>query len=278
MLTPFRYCQPRTVAEASETLLRFGPHARVLAGGTDLLPRLERQRATAETVVALPLLEDLRSLSGSPAAGLRIGSLVTLSELAHAPLVRRHWRVLFETAMQMATPAVRTLATLGGNICAGQPMGDLAAAGLALDAEVEISGPGGERRIPLDKFLTEQGSLDLAAGEIMVALHVPPIEGRAAYRRFSVRSAADVVLANVAVCVSVGQVRVVVGGHGLRPARARAAEAMLASGTAAEIPAAAAAAADWSCPAEDLRASRRYRRKLIRVLLERSLTEVLAPS
>lgn len=276
MLTPFRYCAPATLAEVSDQLLEFAPHGRVVAGGTDLLPNLERRRVLAQAVIALPPLAELRGVSGSPSAGLRVGALVTLAELIEAPLVRGHWPVLAQAAALMATPAVRALATVGGNVCGGLPHADLVVVGLALDAEVEIYGAAGARRQPLDQFLAPWGVAQFAPGDVLTSLHLPPPAGWAAYQRFSVRAAADVVLANVAVRRADAEVRIVVGGHGLRPRRSWAAEAMVAGGGAIE--AAAALAADWVCPADDVRASRAYRQALVGVLVGRALRAGPEPS
>jgi len=272
MLTPFHYCAPHTLAEVSDQLLQAAPHGRMVAGGTDLLPNLERRRVLAQTVIALPPLAELRSVSGSLQAGLRLGALVTLVELTQAPLVGAHWPVLAQAATLMATPAVRSLATIGGNLCGGLPLADLVVVGLALDADVEIYGPAGTRRQPLSQFIAPWGVVQLAPGEILTAVYVPPVAGLAAYQRFSVRAAADVVLANVAVRRAGAEVRIVAGGHGPRPGRLWAAEAVVAGD--GDIEAAAASAAEWACPADDARASRAYRQALVGVLVGRALRAV----
>jgi carbon-monoxide dehydrogenase medium subunit len=277
MQAPFRLFQPETLQEAQDLLLRHGPRARVLAGGTDLLPSIERQRTAAEVLVALPAQAATREAGVGP-EGLRLGALVTLDELAHAPLVRGTCPLLAEVAEQMATPQVRQLATLGGNLCAGLPAADLAVTLLALDAEVEIQGLDGVYRLPLDDWLAPWGGPRLRPGELLLAVRVPPVTGGAAYQRFTVRAAADVVLANVAARVvlatgTIAEARLVVGAHGLRPARAWAAEKLLAGAPANEAgwDRAAQIAGNWANLPDDARASRPYRQALVRVLAVRAL-------
>jgi carbon-monoxide dehydrogenase medium subunit len=277
MLAPFRLFQPETLQEAQDLLLTHGPRARVLAGGTDLLPNLERQRTAAEALVALPALGATREAS-TGREGLRLGALVTLDELAHTFLIRDACPLLAEVAAQMATPLVRQLATLGGNLCAGLPAADLAVALLALDAEVEVQGLDGVYCRPLDAWLAPWGGPRLEPGELLLAVRVPPECGVATYQRFTVRAAADVVLANVAARVVqaegvIADARLVVGAHGLRPARARAAEKLLVGtpGAEADVSRAAQAAAHWADLPDDARASRPYRQAVIRALAVRAL-------
>jgi CO/xanthine dehydrogenase FAD-binding subunit len=271
MLVPFHLYEPATLTAVQDLLLRYGPGARVLAGGTDLLPNLERRRVCLQAVLALPALPELRGVQTAGDGRLRLGALVTLAELAASPLLRAYWPILADTAAQMATPQVRHLATLGGNLCAGLPAADLVVVLLALDALIEIQGLDGSYTLSLDQWLAPWGVPRLQSGELVRAVHVLPFTGHAAYQRFGVRAAADVVLANVAVRIPADRdgVRIVVGAHGLRPARAAAAETMLANGAAA--PVVAEAAAVWACLPDDRRASRAYRQALVRVLVLRAL-------
>lgn len=202
--------------------------------------------------------------------------------------MRRRYPALVHAAHFVATPQVRRLATVGGNLCSGLPSADLFVTLLALEAVVETWGPGGTRAFPLAALLTSWGALALQPGELVVAIRVPPPRGIAGYRRFMVRSAADVTLANVAVSLElvaqsshtqaplIHRARVAVGANGPRPARLARAESFLNGRTLNRktIARAGALIMEDSFPPDDERASRRYRRVMLGALCTEILTEL----
>ena len=113
-LPSFRYLAPRTIAEAAAQLAD-DPSAMVLAGGTDLLPNMKRRQQTPATIVGLRGIRDLRSIVNGD--GLTIGAGVTLSEIAADARVRESYGGLFQAASQIATPHLRNMGTIGGNLC-----------------------------------------------------------------------------------------------------------------------------------------------------------------
>jgi 4-hydroxybenzoyl-CoA reductase subunit beta len=111
----FGYRAPRSVAEAARILAGEGPNAMLLAGGTDLLPNMKRRQQTPATLVALRGVSDLSAIANG--SGLTLGAGVTLSEVAGAGAVREKYAGLTQAAVQVATPHLRNMATLGGNLC-----------------------------------------------------------------------------------------------------------------------------------------------------------------
>ncbi len=283
MLQPFAYFEPTDLEEASALLMEHGPHARLLAGGTWLLVLLERRLATARAVINLKAVPELADAAPTPKGGLRLGALTRVDRLAAMPEVRQAYPALAQAAAAMATPHVRRRATLGGNLCSQIPFADLAVALLALEARVEVFGPRGRRTIPLTAFYEPWGPPVLAPGEVLVAVSLPAASGRSWYERFTVRQAADVVLANVAVSLEMSEgrilrARIAIGADGPRPARALGAERLLEGQAASPdlFAAAAEAAATAANLADDWRASRDYRRHLLRVLTSRALQRAAA--
>lgn len=279
LLAPFQYFQPDTLERASELLTSLGPRARVYAGGTALLLALERRQLSADALVNLKRIPGLHALNFDPARGLSISALVTLDELMRAEAVLTHYPVLAETARYIATPQVRNLATVIGNVCTAAPAADLAVTLLALDAVVHIYSVQGERAVPLGEFFPTWGGSILAPGEIVTRIEIPLTFQHATYQRFMVREAVDVPLANVAAAVRfekdvLVEARIVVGANGPRPTRMVRAEGALAGKTPDEQRLAEAvelAAAD-AYPADDGRASRWHRQQVVRVLVRRALT------
>jgi len=107
----FGFRSPATVAEAAQILAGEGPAAMLIAGGTDLIPNMKRRHQSPKTLVSLRRVKELRNLNGSLGAGL------TLTALVDSPLVRENYRGLWQAAAQVATPHLRNMGTLGGNLC-----------------------------------------------------------------------------------------------------------------------------------------------------------------
>ena len=260
-LSDFRLLRPASAADAVR-LRGEHPASRFLAGGTDLLPNMRRGLVTAEAIIDLGGVAELAELRVVDAA-LHVGAGVTLATLAADPVVQARLPALAQAAASVAGPTHRTAATLGGNLCldtrcmyynqsepwrhaiqncmkiAGDTCrvatksdrcwaafsGDVAPALLALDAEVQVLGPQGSRRLSLADFYRDDGMawLSLAADELLVSVRIPLTEGWvSAYEKLQVRGAIDFPLTGVAVALRregdlVGDLRVACTGVSSRP-------------------------------------------------------------
>jgi len=111
----FQYRAPASVAEAARMLEGEGPRGMLIAGGTDLLPNMKRRQQTPATLISLSRVDGLKKISNG--SGLTLGAGLTLSELVNAQAVREQYRGLWQAAAQVATPHLRNMGTLGGNLC-----------------------------------------------------------------------------------------------------------------------------------------------------------------
>lgn len=116
-LPPFTYLAPRSLAEAAELLARYGFEAAPLAGGTDLLPNMKRRQQEPRYLVGLRGLAELRGREGSPERGLQLRAGLTLKEVAADPAVASAYPALARAAGLVSTPHLRSMGTLGGNLC-----------------------------------------------------------------------------------------------------------------------------------------------------------------
>jgi 4-hydroxybenzoyl-CoA reductase subunit beta len=107
----FEFRAPRSVAEAAKILAGEGPAAMLIAGGTDLIPNMKRRHQSPKTLVSLRNVQELRKANGALGAGL------TLTDLVNSPQLRERHRALWQAAAQIATPHLRNMGTLGGNLC-----------------------------------------------------------------------------------------------------------------------------------------------------------------
>ena len=161
------YLRPSRLEEALSALAR--PHV-VLAGGTDFYPA-RVGRAIDEDVLDIGGIAVLRGISGD-AAGWRLGATTTWSELMETDLPPL-FDGLKQAAREVGGRQIQNAGTLAGNLCNASPAADGVPCLLALDAEIEIAGPGGRRFLPLRQFVTGVRRTALTPDELVVAIHVP---------------------------------------------------------------------------------------------------------
>ena len=275
---------PRSVDECLKILTERGGDAKLVAGGTDLLPQLKNGLLKPACVVDLSGLAALRTVQNANGDGLRLGSSVTARAVELDPHIRSTYPALAESGALVGSVQVRNLATVGGNLCNAAPSADMAPPLLALDAEAVIIGPKGQRRVPLASFFLGVRKTVLAVDELLLELIVPapgPNSG-GQYLRHTPRRELDIAVVGVAsqLTVSAGvcqKARIALASVAPTPVRATAAEAALVgqSVTPALIERAATLAVDAARPISDQRGSADFRRHLVRVLTHRTLTTAL---
>jgi carbon-monoxide dehydrogenase medium subunit len=276
---------PETVDECVRILAERGPDAKLVAGGTDLLPQLKTGMLRTECVVDLTGVPELRRLARANGSGLRIGAAVTARALERDPGVTAAYPAIAESGALVGSVQVRNLATLGGNLCNAAPSADMAPPLLALDAEGVIRGPQGTRRVPLASFFVGVRHTVLAPGELLVEIAVPhpgPHSG-GHYRRHTPRRELDIAVVGVASQLTLSRgvcakARIALASVAPTPIRATEAERVLEGQpvTSELIERAARAAVDAARPISDQRGSADFRRHLVQVLTRRTLTTALA--
>jgi 4-hydroxybenzoyl-CoA reductase subunit beta len=216
-LPPFRYLAPRSVDEAVRLFADAGPETMLVAGGTDLFPNMKRRQFEPKTLVGLRGVGELRGVRGSPREGLAIGAGTALAAVAAHPEIARHYPAVALAAGLVSSPQLRTMGTIGGNVCVdtrcnyynqthqwrkaigfcmkkdgdiclvapGSPRcwavssSDTAPAFWSLGATVRLVGPAGERTIPMESLYRDDGIEYLAKrpDEIVTDLLLPPADG-----------------------------------------------------------------------------------------------------
>jgi len=264
---PFEYETAESVDHAVE-LLGSGGDAKLLAGGHSLLPLMKLRFARPSLLVDVGRLE-LRYIR-EDGDRIAIGALTRHHELQSSPLLLEHCPVVPRAAAQIGDQQVRHRGTIGGSVAHGDPAGDLPAVLLALDADLVVRGPAGERVEPASGFFRGIYETALGPQDVLTEIRVPRIAA-GGYLKF-VRRAQDWATVGVAV-VANGGVRVGLTSMGSTPLRARGVEEALASG--ADAAAAAARADEGADPPSDATASADYRRHLAQVLVRRALEEVV---
>ncbi len=159
---------PRTLEDLWSILNR-EPHAAIYAGGTDLLVKMRSGLLDAPCLVCLERIEALRGIRDD-GQEVFIGSATTHSQLLEDPLILEHFMVLAKSVSVLASPPIRHMGTIGGNIVTASPAGDTLPALYVLRAEVEISSGSGSRRLSLASFIRGPGSVDLRQGEVLTGV------------------------------------------------------------------------------------------------------------
>lgn len=269
------YFLPESLDEAVKLRAEYGPAMLVMAGGTIAMSLLNQGLIFPQQVMGLRRagLNQISRTNGT----LSLGATTTLSQLAELEAIP----LLQEAARQSASWSVRNMATVGGNLFARAPYGDVAVALLALEAQVKLASPAGMRLVPLTEFYTGYHANVVADDELLAGLHVPVPQGRTIYLKFGRKQFNTPAVVTVAAHLSLSEGQVTsallaLGAAGPHPFRSAQAEAALvgAALTPETIATAAAAAMADSQPITDPVASAVYRRRMVGVMVRRALTQL----
>ncbi len=268
----FDYHRPTTVDDALR-LLTGNPDAKLLAGGHSLLPAMKLRLAQPPTVIDLgrvPGLKAIRIESGR----ICIGALATHRDVETSDLLRTHCPLLPEVAATIGDAQVRNRGTIGGSIVHADPAADWPAAVVALDAEMELAGPSGRRKVPAAQFFVEMMQSAVQADEILVEIRVRATPPSVAYVK-TAQKASGFAVAGVAAVLDEKRRAVAIGITGAAPKafRASASEAAL-NGRELSLELFASAALEADAGVEtlnDIHASADYRAHLVRINTRRAL-------
>ena len=274
-----------TLDETAVALKRYGPDARLLAGGTDLLVDLKTGRVAVEHLVSINQIDTLRGVSEAN-DGLRIGALTTVTQLDESPIIRERFAPLLDATSKMAAHQIRNRATVGGNIASAVPCADLPPILTAMNASLELRSKSGQRQVRLDEFFTGPRETVRRDDELLTTILVPkpPPGFGAAYARFGLRDGNTIAVAAVAASLFLdtdGTVRkagIVLGAVAPIPKLVESAGVLLVGQSPDEdvFRAAAKAAMEAAQPISDVRGSADFRRELVGVLTRRALSTALS--
>ena len=276
------YHRPQNLAQAVDILSRSGNSARVIAGGTDILPL----RPGAKKLDPVNDLVDISKLGldylKKDGDHICIGASTTINTLGTSPLfLSVPYKALSEAADAHSTATIRNRATVGGNLCTASACGDLALPLLVLDAFLVAAGPEGQRHIPLESFFKGANYTALNNEEVLLEIRIPLFSEKTGTSFLKLRrhqTAIDMAVVNVATALtckkkSCAAASIALGSVAPIPFRAKKAESVLSGAKLSTeiIQKAAATAAAEAKPIDDVRATAAYRKKMVAVLVRRSL-------
>ena len=274
-----QYFAPETLTEALRLLGKHQKGISVLAGGTDLVRNMNLEFKIPQNILWIGHLDldYIRSKEGV----IHIGGATRMQTAGASKLLQGKATALWQAASKMASPPVRSLATIGGNLCNASPAADTAIALMGLGAEVVLASRRGKRKLPLTKFFLGPGRTALKPDELLFEVLVRPAgkgEG-SAYAKVGRRQALTLAVLNAAARVKVDArgkcvaAIIAVGAAAPTPVHAVKAEAALVGQlfTEESIEKAADLAVAETRPIDDVHGTAWYRRKLTRVLVARCL-------
>ena len=278
----FEFFAAKDASDAVALLAKHGPKVKVLAGGTDLLADLKFSAAShaPQVVVDISRADDLRGIQMTD-QGLRIGALVTHTEIMRSPIIREQLPALVDAAHTIGAIQTRNLGTLGGNLVTAVPSMDSGPTLVALDAIVTVAGPDGRRQMPLADFFVGPRKTVLTSSDLLVEIIIPKenVGKPTHFLKFGLRKGQALALVNVAASFWVGEnntfkaPRVALGAVAPKVMHAPSAESFLEGKaiTPEHMAEAGKLAVNDAKPINDFRASAGYRRDLVAVLTRRAL-------
>ncbi|MDF9406842.1 MAG: Carbon monoxide dehydrogenase medium chain [Pelotomaculum sp. PtaB.Bin013] len=282
-LPDFEYYAPASLPEACGLLAQFGPRAKVLAGGTDVLPKMKQEILTPEVLISLKNLSQLTGIYYEKGKGVVIGARATHNDLVDSPVLQEKYLSICEAAHHMANNQIRNTGTIGGNIVNAVPSADLPPILIALGAVVRLAGTGGERTLPLEDFFSGPGKTVISQDEVLTEIIIPdqPFTG-STYIKFGLRRSGALAVVGVAVAVVMegdicNEARIVLGAVAPVPMRANKAEELLKGKSVTEdlLEKVGVCAAGESKPISDIRGSAEYRQDMVRVFTKRALLKAI---
>lgn len=268
-------------------LLTEHPQAQILAGGSDVLVQIREGKRAGAELVSIYGLDELRGVTMEEDGTMRIGSLTSFSHITKNEWIQKYIRVLGEAVDMVGGPQIRNIGTIGGNTCNGVTSADSASTLFAWDAVVELTGPDGVRRLPIQEFYIKAGKVDLRPGEIQTGILIPKksYEGyQGHYIKYAMRNAMDIATLGCSANVKLSKdgkviedIRIAYGVAGPVPMRAVHAEESgrgkcVSTQSLEEI--AEQVLLDIH-PRDSWRASKAFREHIAKVLCQRTVKEAI---
>ena len=276
--------EAHTVEDAVAALQK-QPRSVIIASGTDILLKIREGKLAGCELVSIGSIKALRGIRLDDAQSIHIGPLTRFREIEHDPIINERIPLLARTVKSIGSPQVRAVATIGGNISNGMTTADSPPALFSYNAVMVITGPGGQRELPIEEYYLAPETLDLKTGELLtdIVIRREDYEGFSGhYIKYAVRNAMDVSLLGCCVNVRLSadgtkleDIRLSYGAAGPLPLRARKTEdalrGRLLEPALLEDIGKLAPTQDVS-PITDRRASRDFRLHLIGLLAQDALT------
>jgi carbon-monoxide dehydrogenase medium subunit len=286
LLPEFTYLSPKTTDELALMLAKHQGKAKVLSGGTDIIPNMLGKLYKVEFLIDLGGVDALTGITYKAGIGLVIGAGTKMNAIERSTIVKEKYTALHKAASEVGSPQIRAMATLGGNSCNASPAADTPPSLVALGANVTLASRAGKREMSLEEFIEGNRITALKPDEYLEKFTLPevPLWSASRFGLSTLRAAVEIDVANLAVYLELDEwdkvktARIAMGSVAPVPLRAKETEKMLKGQIVDNdlIEGAAVKCSEEAKPIDDIRASAQYRKHLIKVLAKRTIKETLA--
>jgi CO/xanthine dehydrogenase FAD-binding subunit len=281
-LPRFEYHAPTSLDEALKLLAQYGSKARVFAGGTDLFGAMKRREIVPDHLINLKGIDGLKGIDHDETAGLSIGGLTLLGDLERLQIIKDKLTILWDAINVLASPQIRNLGTIGGNLCGAVPSADTVPPLIASGASVKLTGNKEERTVLVEQFFKGPRESVLRKDEILTRIIIPdpPENSGGAYFKLMTRNAMELAIVGVGAHLilekdgkTCRKARIALGAVAPTPTRAHAAEEVLNNQVIDEDLAGKAGkvASSEASPISNVRASKEYRMEMIAALTKKAV-------
>lgn len=279
----FEYLEPRTLSEACEFLDTY-PEAKILAGGLSLINLLKIDLVTPRYLINLKTVPGLTNIEFSVDKGATVGALVTDQDVIESPIICGRYPLLVEAGRKIASLAIRSQGTVGGNICHADPSADFPPALIVLNSRLKAVSSKGQRIVPIEDFFVDYLESVLETSEILTEIEIPaplPNTGWSFLELNKTWNSATVV--SVAATISLdsggkcGAARLALGGSGLTPIKVTSASDILIDKEVnPNLVEEVSLEAQKICnPISNVFGSADYKREMVGILTTRAMNEAL---
>jgi len=275
----FDYYQPESLKEAYQLMEKLKGEALYVAGGTDVIVKIKQKAIQPDALISLRRVQEIRDIKEN--GGVVIGAGVLFREIENSELIARNHEALWQASRVLANPQIRNVATIGGNLCNAAPSADSAPPLLAMEAEVELEGPGGSRKIMLEDLFKGPGETAMEPEEIMTRIVVPrqPANTATSFLKIG-RVSQDIAIANAAALVTMEggickKCRLAVGAVAPVPLRLKSIEEKVEGQKIEEdlLQEVEKMVTEAVSPITDVRSTAQYRRAVSGVLVKRAIVK-----
>jgi CO/xanthine dehydrogenase FAD-binding subunit len=277
----FDYYQPKTLKDAYSLMEKSKGRAKYIAGGTDLIVNIKNRFIQPDAVISLRRVMEISGISRN--GDLVLGSMTLLRDIERDTNIAQNHPALTQAVKALATPQIRNVATVGGNLCNSAPSADCAPPLLVMEASLTLEGPGGQREVAVEDFFKGPGQTCMDTSEILTRIRIPPLmeKTRMAFLKVG-RVSTDIAIVNAAVCVTVEKnvckkCRLAVGAVAPVPLRLRSVEKMIEGHEISPelLNRAGKMVGDEVDPITDVRSTEEYRRIMSGVLVKRAIEQAI---
>jgi CO/xanthine dehydrogenase FAD-binding subunit len=278
---PFKYLQPLSVEEAVKAL-KANPGAKLIAGGTDLIPKMKQRLIEPKTIIDLKKISEIKGIEDKKGK-IWIGSTTKLREVERSILIRDKLPLLHNCVKSIGSIQIRNMGTIGGNVCNASPAADGATGLVALDSEIHIAGPTGERFMVAKDFFTGPGITILEENELVKGFMVKVPSHLTGTCFISIgRTSLDISTISIAVALTIDDdnvvdVKIALGSVAPTPLRMVEVERWMRGKVITNelIRDAAVKVSEGIKPITDIRGTAEYRREASKGLVMEALTRAM---